>query len=142
MYVLDTNVCIHVLNDSCARLIERFAAESPATLRLCSVVKAELFYGARKSTHVARTMANLQRFFAPLPSMPFDDPAAEYYGAIRADLARAGEPIGSNDLMIAAIARAQDLTLVTHNVSEFARVGGLRVVDWEVDAPEPFAPPS
>lgn len=141
MYLLDTNACVHVLNNSRARLTERFAAESPATLRLCSVVKAELFYGARKSTVVARTIANLQRFFAPLPSVPFDDHAAEHYGAIRADLAQAGKPIGGNDLMIAAIARAQDLTLVTHNVSEFARVVGLRVVDWEVDAPEPFAPP-
>lgn len=133
-YLLDTNACIEILNGTHQVLADRFAAESPATVRLCSVVKAELLYGARKSKHVAKVMSSLERFFEPLESLPFDDSAAEHYGLIRADLARAGTPIGANDLLIAAVARSNDVTVVTHNFDEFARVVGLRVEDWE--APE------
>lgn len=130
-YLLDTNVCIHVLNGTSAEVARRFKDESPKTLRLCSVVKAELLYGARKSKQVERTLRNLETFFAPLESPAFDDNCAHHYGIIRADLARAGTPIGANDLLIAALARAYDFTLVTHNTDEFLRVGGLRIVDWE-----------
>ena len=63
--------------------------------------------------------------------MPFDDSAAQQYGWIRAELQQAGQMIGPNDLMIASIARSHDLTLVTHNLSEFQRVLGLRLEDWE-----------
>jgi tRNA(fMet)-specific endonuclease VapC len=131
MFLLDTNVCIHVLNNSSPAVVTRFTAESPATLRLCSVVKAELLFGARKSNRVAKVLSSLDRFYKPLVSHPFDDECAHEYGRIRADLDRAGTPIGGNDLMIAAIARRHDLTLVTHNVDEFARVVGLAVEDWE-----------
>lgn len=128
---MDTNVCIHVLNGTSPAVIGRFQRESPSTLRLCSVVKAELLAGARKSRSVAKAIASLERFFTPLASLAFDDQSAHHYGLIRADLERAGTPIGGNDLLIAAIARHHDLTLVTHNVDEFTRVVGLRVEDWE-----------
>lgn len=130
-YLLDTNVCIHILNDSSAPVVARFTSESPATVRVCSVVKAELLYGARKSNRVAKVLASLERFLRPLTSVPLDDDCAAEYGRIRADLERAGTPIGANDLMIAAIARHHDLTLVTHNHDEFSRVVGLAVEDWE-----------
>ncbi len=131
VFLLDTNACIHVLNNTSANVIAKFAAESPATLRLCSVVKAELLFGARKSDRVAKVLASLDQFFRPLVSVVFDDECAHEYGRIRADLDRAGTPIGANDLMIAAIARRNDLTVVTHNVDEFTRVVGLAVEDWE-----------
>jgi tRNA(fMet)-specific endonuclease VapC len=131
MYLLDTNACIHILNNTSAGVIGRFSSESPSTIRLCSVVKAELLYGARKSNRVAAVLASLDRFFRPLVSLPFDDECAHEYGLLRADLSRAGTPIGANDLMIAAIARRHNATLVTHNVTEFTRVGGLAVEDWE-----------
>lgn len=131
MYLLDTNACIQVLNGTSRALIERFKAESPATIRLCSVVKAELLYGARKSRSVAMALTRLSHFFAPLTSVSFDDACAEEYGRIRADLAAAGTPIGANDLMIAAIARHYDWTVVTNNIDEFVRVTGLRVEDWQ-----------
>ncbi len=131
MYLLDSNACIHVLNGSSEGVIERFRAESPATIRLCSVVVAELLYGARKSRSVAKALRSLQKFFEPLVSVPFDDGCAEEYGRIRADLAVAGTPIGANDLMIAAIARRYDWTVVTNNVDEFVRVAGLKVEDWQ-----------
>ena len=134
VYLLDTNVCIRILNGTHEGVIGRFSAESPATVRLCSVVKCELLYGARKINQLAQLINNLELFFAPMASLPFDDRAAEHYGMIRADLARQGSPIGGNDLQIAAIARVHDLTLVTHNIQEFSRVVGLRVEDWEATA--------
>ncbi len=73
----------------------------------------------------------LDRFFAPIVSVPFDDLCADHYGLIRADLERMGTPVGPNDLLIAATARANDLVLVTHNTDEFSRVVGLQIEDWE-----------
>jgi tRNA(fMet)-specific endonuclease VapC len=138
VFLLDTNICIHLLNRTDESIAVRFAQESPATVRLCSVVKAELLYGARKSRRVARNVAVLERFFGPLESMPFDDSCAEHYGLIRADLERAGTPIGANDMVIAAIARRHDLTLVTGDLDELRRVVGLRVESWARDeADEP-----
>lgn len=131
IWLLDTNACIQILNGTSEAVIERFSKQSPRTVSLCSVVKAELHYGARVSRRVAQNLANLERFFAPLTSLAFDDACAAEYGLLRADLSRAGTPIGANDLMIAAIARHHDITVVTHKVDEFSRVVGLRVEDWE-----------
>lgn len=130
-FLLDTNTCIAYLNGRAVGVRRQLQALAPGDVVLCSVVKAELLYGARKSRDPATVVAKLQRFFAPLASLPFDDPAAQAYGTVRAELERAGTPIGPNDLMIAAIAQANGLTLVTHNVGEFRRVPGLRVEDWE-----------
>lgn len=131
MYLLDANACIRILNDTSPPLVERLRRHPPTAIRMCSVVKAELFYGARKSGRVAQNLALLKRFFHPYVSLGFDDLCAEHYGQIRAALERDGTPIGPNDLMIAATARAHDLVLVTHNVGEFSRVVGLRLEDWE-----------
>jgi tRNA(fMet)-specific endonuclease VapC len=65
-----------------------------------------------------------------MDTLPFDSPADEYYGSIRARLETAGTPIGGNDLLIAAQALALDLTLVTGNDKEFSRIEGLRVENW------------
>jgi tRNA(fMet)-specific endonuclease VapC len=132
IYLLDTNACIQLLNGTSAELAERVAARNPTEVALCAIVKAELLHGARRSRRVAENLDLLRRFFAPLTSLPFDDRAAEHYGMIRAELESQGRPIGANDLAIAAIARSQDATLVTHNTREFSRVIGLRVEDWEV----------
>lgn len=131
MFLLDTNACIRLINNSSARLASRFRGHNPIEFRLCSVVKAELYHGARKSSRTAENIRLINRFLEPFVSLPFDDLCAEEYGLIRAELERVGTPIGPNDLMIAAIARAYDLTLVTNNVSEFSRVIGLQVEDWE-----------
>lgn len=130
-YLLDSNTCIRLLNQDNAGVAERFRMCQPADIALCSVVKAELLYGARGSARVEFNLRRLEIFAAPLQSVPFDDRCAQDYGLIRADLAAQGKPIGANDLMIAAIARAHDLVLVTHNTGEFNRVVGLRMEDWE-----------
>ncbi len=129
--LLDTNACIRYLNGRSPKLRAKFAAADPAQICTCSVVKAELFFGAALSNDPVKTLSNQRLFLSRFPSLPFDDSAAEAYAGIRADLTRQGQLIGPNDLMIASICRANDVTLVTHNVSEFGRVAGLKVEDWE-----------
>ena len=131
MYLLDTNVCIGLLNQKHEGLIRHFRGFHPREIALCSIVKAELYYGARHSRQVEANLQLLAQFYAPLFSLPFDDRCAEEAGVIRADLIEQGMPIGPNDVLIAATARANDAVLVTHNTKEFSRVTGLRLVDWE-----------
>lgn len=132
MFLLDTNVCISLLNQRQPSLIRQFQAQRPEDIALCSIVKSELLYGARHSRQVETNLRLLEKFFQPLPSLPFDDRCAAEAGLIRADLAAQGTPIGPNDLLIAATARAYDAVLVTHNTREFARITGLRLADWEI----------
>ncbi len=132
IYLLDTNVCIHLLNQRHTAIVQRLRQHNPADIALCSIVKAELLYGAQRSQRREANLHTLRTFFAPLSSLPFDDKAAEHYGQIRADLLAQGQPIGPNDFLIAAIARAHDATLITHNTAEFSRVPGLRLEDWEI----------
>lgn len=131
MYLLDTNACIRILNGSSAILVSRLRRQAPTDIRLSSVTRAELIFGARRSARVAENLGLLAAFFAPLISLPFDDACAEHYGVLRASLAAAGRPIGPNDMLIAATALAHDLTLVSHNVREFSRVANLKLEDWE-----------
>ena len=103
-YLLDTNTCIRVLNATGATtLVERWKAARPSQIRLCSVVKAELLFGAEKSSKREPVHQKLQIFFSRFKSMPFDDAAAQTYGVIRAALEKEGRPIGPNDMFIASI---------------------------------------
>lgn len=131
IYLLDTNVCIMYLNGkspSIKNYIDNLNADHVA---VCSVVKAELFFGAMKSNNTQKTLKIQKSFLQQFISLPFDDCCAEIYGTIRADLAKAGTPISSNDLQIASIALANNLILVTHNIREFSRIEGLQIEDWE-----------
>ena len=132
-FLLDTNACIRFLNGTSLPLVRQMRAHPPADLRLSAVVEAELIASARKSARVEENLDLLRRFFEPLVSIPFDRRCAAEYGVIRSDLERQGAPIGPNDLLIAATARAHDFVLVTHNTGEFSRVPGLRLNDWEKD---------
>ena len=131
IYLLDSNTCIRYLNGRSESIRRHFEAMRPEEIALCSVVKAELFFGAVKSANPERNLLRVHRFAERLVSFPFDDPAALVYGEIRSRLEKSGTPIGPNDLLIAAIALAQGATLVTHNTREFARVPELPLVDWE-----------
>lgn len=131
MYVLDSNVCVRILNQTHPEIADRFRSITPKDIALCSIVKAELLYGARRSQRVEKNLRVLQVFFDTLACLPFDDRCAEEAAQIRADLVAQGKPIGPHDILIAATARAHDAVLVTHNTGEFARVTGLRLEDWE-----------
>jgi tRNA(fMet)-specific endonuclease VapC len=130
-YLLDTNVCIGFLTGRAPAVLERLASLSPSDIAVCSVVKAELFYGAERTSDPAKTLAGQHAFLDQFASLSFDDRAASVAGAIRAKLARGGTPIGPYDLQIASIALVNGLTLVTRNVREFKRVEGLSIENWE-----------
>jgi tRNA(fMet)-specific endonuclease VapC len=130
-YLLDTNTCIRHLNRRSELIIRKLASLGPEDVAVCSVVKAELFYGAQRSNNPERTLARQREFLDRFVSLPFDDRAAGVYGQVRAHLASRGTPIGPNDLLIAAIALANGLVLITGNAREFGRVPGLQIEDWE-----------
>jgi tRNA(fMet)-specific endonuclease VapC len=129
-YLLDTNTWIVYLKRSDSTVRARLQQLLPRKVLLCSIVKAELLHGAEKYGNRARRLTILAELFDPYVSVPFDDRAAGLYGRMRHELEKAGGMIGPNDLLIAAIALANGLTLVTHN-AEFRRVQGLRVEDWQ-----------
>ena len=130
-YLLDTNACISYLNNQRSPVRYQLERLEPTSVFVCSVVKAELYFGVMNSQHPRENREKLEAFLEQLGSLPFDDAAAVHYGNIRAKLSRAGKLIGPHDLQIAAIALSQGLTLVTHNTGEFSRVEGLVVEDWE-----------
>jgi tRNA(fMet)-specific endonuclease VapC len=130
-FLLDTNTCIRYLNGRAPTILTHLAAVPLAEIAVCAPVKAELYYGAARSQNPARSLARQEAFLRVFVSLAFDDHAARFYGRIRADLAARGTPIGANDLLIAAIALAAELTVVTHNTSEFGRISGLALEDWE-----------
>ena len=130
-YLLDTNSCIRYLNGQSESIKARLERLSPRDITPCSVIKAELLYGAAKSSVRERTLTRLNRFFTEFESLSFDDRSAAAYGTIRAELEKRGVVIGPNDLMIAAIAVASDSILVTHNTREFGRIDNFNYEDWE-----------
>lgn len=130
--LLDTNACIQLWQRKNLTARRHFAQYTPKDIVLCSVVKAELLFGALRSEQQENNRQLLQKLFAPLTSLDFDDNAAEHYAQIRAELCGQGQLIGANDLMIAAIARANKAILITHNTGEFSQVSDLSIEDWEV----------
>lgn len=129
--LLDTNVCIQLWQRRNLRVRKYFTQYLPSDIALCSAVKAELLFGALNSGEKENNLQLLRKLFAPIQSFDFDDEAAEHYAQIRDELTAQGNLIGANDLMIAAIARANNATLITHNTNEFGRVSGLAIEDWE-----------
>lgn len=130
-YLLDTNVCIKYLNGQNESIQNQIKFHQPEQIVLCSVVIAELVYGAKKSTKKETNLNKIQEFTSQFESFNFDENSAYQYGDIRAKLEKSGTPIGPNDLLIAAITLANKLTLVTHNLKEFGRINNLVLVDWE-----------
>ena len=129
--MLDTNTCIAFLKGNSA-VVEKIRATGIENLLLCSIVKAELWFGACKSGRVTANQAVLAEFFPQFSSLAFDDNSISHYGEIRALLSKTGQIIGANDLFIAAIARANQVTLVSNNTDEFRRVPDLLLADWLV----------
>jgi tRNA(fMet)-specific endonuclease VapC len=130
-YLLDSNACIHYITGRSVPLRDKIIATPINSIFVCSVVKAEMFYGSMKSQNPAKSLAEQQLFLNQFKSLPFDDDCALIFGEIRAELAKKGTPIGAYDLQIAAIALANDLILITHNIGEFGRIGKLKIEDWE-----------
>jgi tRNA(fMet)-specific endonuclease VapC len=128
-YMLDTNFCIRLINDAPQTLAGRFEREAD---RICvsTIVLGEMLFGAEKSAAPVRNLKNATDFVARLAVIDFDTRAAEHFADLRAELERAGTPIGPFDAMIAGHARSRGLSVVTYNRREFERVPGLRVETW------------
>ena len=129
MILLDTNICIFIINARPPEVLARFKQYRMGDVGVSSVVAAELAFGVAKSGSAHNQQA-LEMFLAPLVMLPFDDGAVWACGAMRAELERCGTPIGALDTLIAAHALSQQAQLVTHNTREFAQVPGLQLADW------------
>lgn len=132
-YLLDTNTCIHYLRDRTGNgsVRQRFPKHTQRELAVCSIVIAGLLYGAQRSARPSQNLAERHTFLSPLASLPFDDRAVDEHARLRNDLERVGQRIGPHDMLIAAIALANNLVLVAHNIGEFSRIASLRTEDWE-----------
>ena len=128
-YLLDTNIVIYVLKRRPVELLSTFNANA-SRMAISSITLAELFHGAEKSSRVSENLATVEDFCSRLEVLPYGPKAAQHYGVIRAALEKFGQPIGVNDLHIAAQARSEGLVLVTNNMGEFARVPALEVENW------------
>lgn len=131
-YLPDTNVWVQFLRNRNALVVQRLRARQPSEIRVCSVVAAELYHGCLRSARPAANRAQVDAVLRPYLSLPFDDAAADVHAQVRRHLETLGTPIGPYDLQIAAIALVHGLTLVTHNTTEFSRIPGLLLEDWEV----------
>jgi len=129
-YLLDTNTWIYSLKGRPATVVARLGTVDPDSVTFCAIVKAELLHGAYRYDNSEKRLDILHSLFSRHRSLPFDDSAAEAYGRIRHVLEMTGQSIGPMDLLIASIALANDLILVTHNTAEFGRIAGLQLTDW------------
>ena len=129
-YMLDTNVVSQMVRRPDSALAQRVAALEPDSVAISVIVAAELRYGAERRGS-SRLTRQLEAVLSTIDVLPLQEPADRHYGAIRSDLERIGLPIGRNDLLIAAHARAVGATLVTNNVDEFRRVPSLAIEDWQ-----------
>ena len=129
-FLLDTNICIYIQRQRPPAVLERFRKLKPGEAVISVITWGELRYGAEKSRQRDMVLALLEEFTAMVPVMPMPEAAGQAYGAIRAALEAKGEPIGNNDLWIAAHAKASGLIVVTNNAREFKRVPGLGVRNW------------
>ena len=129
IYLLDTNVCVRFLNGRAPNVRLRMMNVPKSDILVSSITKTEMWHGALKSQSPTRTRARQDHFFSNFVSLPFDDVAAERCALIRFQLS--AQPIGPLDALIASIALANNLVLVTHNTREFGRVAGLQLEDWE-----------
>ncbi len=128
--MLDTNICIYIIKQQPESVLKRFTEYQVGYIGISSITLSELRFGVAGSRSRKRNSQALEEFVIPLEILPFDDKAALAYGDIRASLEKAGTPIGSMDMLIAAHAVSLGVTLVTNNTREFCRVKGLNLVDW------------
>lgn len=129
-YMLDTNICIYVMKKKPENVLRRFREEMDGGICISSITLAELEYRMKHSSDPVKNEQALLRFLAPLSVLPFGAAAASEYGEIRAYLQSRGTPIGPLDMLIAAHARVDGMTLVTNNMREFERVPELDLENW------------
>jgi len=130
MYLLDTNICIYIINKRPEQVVKRIKTLKPTQIKLSSISLGELEYGVSKSKNRDQNRHALMDFVSAFDIVDFDDNDAEIYGLIRADLEKKGQIIGPYDMQIAAQAMTRDLILVTNNIDEFSRIMKLKLENW------------
>jgi tRNA(fMet)-specific endonuclease VapC len=127
--MLDTNIIADLIKNPQGKAAKRIATIGEDNVCTSIIVAAELRYGCFK-TNSKRLHKAVENLLGEIEVLPFDVPADVEYGEIRSELETAGKPVGANDLLIAAHARAASATVVTVNVGEFKRIRGLKVENW------------
>ena len=130
MYMLDTSICIYLINKKHPELAKKIIDIPRDKICMSSVTLAELEYGVAKSERINENAQSLKQFISVINVVDFDGLAAEKYGEVRAALERKGKTIGPLDMLIAGHAKSRGDTIITNNTSEFDRVDGLFVEDW------------
>lgn len=128
-YLLDTNICIYLINRRPPSVLARFHDCSAGDIGVSIVTALELAYGVEKSGS-ARNRLALEKFLAPLEVLPLDETALWHYARVRTALESQGKTAGALDMQIAAHALSLGCTLVTNNMREFERVEGLKLDNW------------
>jgi tRNA(fMet)-specific endonuclease VapC len=131
MYLLDTNICIYIINNHSKSVVKRICNLSPQDIKISSISVAELEYGVSKSNRREQNRSALYNFLSPFEIITFDGRDAEIYGIIRAELESRGKLIGPYDLQLAAQALARNLIFVTNNTAEFSRIKMLKQENWK-----------
>lgn len=129
-YMLDTNICIYIIKHQPEEVIRKLMEHNPDDICISAITYAELAHGVEKSQAREKNRIALMVLLSEIQIVPFDDLAAQIYGEVKADLQKKGTLIGPLDTLIAAHAKALNLTLVTNNTKEFAGVDGLELEDW------------
>jgi len=129
-YLLDTNICIYIINKKSPVAVNRIRSKQPDEIAISTITIAELEYGVYRSQHVDQNRIALLEFLVPFTILDFDQSAAALYGSIGASLELKGIPIGPMDLLLAAQAMSKSLILVTNNEREFNRLDGMQIENW------------
>jgi tRNA(fMet)-specific endonuclease VapC len=129
-YMLDTNICSYILKNHPAAVKQKFEEVGAGNICISTIVLAELYFGAARHPEGVVIRREIDDFASRLVVIPWDEIAADHYGAIRSSLEKAGTPVGAMDMLIAAHARSCGATLVTNNRREFDRIKGLTSLSW------------
>ncbi len=130
MFLIDTNICIYIMNDHPPEVIQKFRDIGVGNICISSITVSELQYGACKSKQIKKNIERLDEFLSPFEILAYDENASNFYGKIRSKLEKKGNIIGPLDMLIAAHALSKNLTLITNNEKEFKRVKSLKVKNW------------
>ena len=128
-YLLDTNICIYIINEQPVRVLRRLIEAGRESLAISTVTVAELAFGIAKSTR-SDSRAKLENFLSKFPILDWKQDAAWVYGHVRKTLEARGQRIGERDLLLACQALALGATMVTNNTHEFERIEGLKLENW------------
>ncbi len=130
MFLIDTNICIYIMNDHPPEVVQKFRDIGIGNICISSITVSELRYGAYKSIQIKKNIIRLDEFLCPFEILAYNESASNFYGKIRSQLEKKGNVIGPLDMLIAAHALSENLTLITNNEKEFKSVKSLKIQNW------------